>query len=221
MSKKLVWDRVGEKQYRTGVDQGVLYPFSDGAYGAGVAWNGLSNVSENPSGGEPTAVWADNRKYANMMSAEDFGCTIQAYMSPVEFDACDGSANLAKGVKVTQQKRKTFGFSWRSLLGNDTDGTDFGYEIHLVYGCLAQPSEKEHETVNDSPNAEQLSWTVSTTPVDVPGMKPSAHIIITSTQCTAEELKAFEEILYGSESKDAHLPLPSELVEIFKTSAAG
>ena len=218
---KLIWDKTGERQYETGVDRGVLYLFKDGAYKNGTAWNGLTAVNESPSGAEPTALWADNMKYLNLMSAEEFGASIEAYMYPDEFAECDGSKEIAPGVYAGQQKRSTFGFSYRTKIGNDVDGGDYGYKLHLLYGCLASPSEKGYSTENDSPEAMTLSWEISTTPVDVPGLKPTACITIDSTKVKAEELAALEDILYGSETEEARLPLPAELVTIFSTQVSG
>lgn len=217
---KITWDEIGKRFYETGVEKGVLFPFANDTYSAGVPWNGLINVTQKPSGAEPEALYADNIKYLNLMSNEDFGASIEAYTYPKEFRACDGSAQLAKGVSVGQQKRSLFGFSYVTKIGNDTDGSDHGYKIHLVYGALASPSEKAYGTVNETPEAITLSWEVSTTPVEVPGMKPSAHIEIDSTECDAEELAALEAILYGSEENEPRLPLPTELATIFTTSAA-
>lgn len=215
---KLVWDKVGERTFETGVDKGILFVFKDGNYATGKAWNGLTGVTKSPSGAEASALYADNIKYLNLMSTEELGLTIEAYMSPEEFDECDGSATLADGVSIGQQKRSTFGFAYRTKIGNDTEGDDHGYKIHLVYGCLASPSERSYATVNDSPEAMTLSWSVSTTPVEVPGFKPTASVEIDSTKCDATQLAAFEAILYGSESEESRLPLPEELVEIFKAA---
>lgn len=212
---KLVWDKTGERQYENGVDRGVLYLYKDGAYKNGVVWNGLTAVNESPSGAEPSALWADNTKYLNLMSAEEFGASIEAYMYPDEFSECDGSAEIAHGVYAGQQKRSMFGFSYRTKLGNDVDGGDFGYKLHLLYGCLASPSEKGYATENDSPEAITFSWEVSTTPVEVPGLKPTACVTIDSTKVDAEKLAALELILYGSEDEEARLPLPEELATIF------
>lgn len=212
---KLVWDKTGERQYENGVDRGVLYLYKDGAYKNGVVWNGLTAVNESPSGAEPSALWADNTKYLNLMSAEEFGASIEAYMYPDEFSECDGSAEIATGVYAGQQKRSMFGFSYRTKLGNDVDGGDFGYKLHLLYGCLASPSEKGYATENDSPEAITFSWEVSTTPVEVPGLKPTACVTIDSTKVDAEKLAALELILYGSEDEEARLPLPAELATIF------
>jgi hypothetical protein len=217
---KIVWDETGKRFYETGVEKGVLYPYKDGAYKPGVAWNGLTAVTESPSGAEITALYADNIKYLNLMSNEEFGATIEAYTYPDEFAECDGSANLATGVVVGQQKRKMFGLSYVTRIGNDENGTDHGYKIHLIYGALASPSEKGYNSVNDTPEAITLSWEISTTPVDVPGMKPTALITIDSTKVNASELKSLEAILYGdgTGNKEAYLPLPSELITIFKSS---
>lgn len=218
---KLVWDQIGERYYETGVEKGVLYPVEKGAYPKGVAWNGLTAVSESPSGAEASPLYADNIKYLNLMSNEEFGATIEAYTYPDEFAVCDGSAALAEGVMVGQQTRKTFGMSYVTKLGNDVDGTDFGYKIHLIYGALAAPSEKAYATINDSPEAITFSWEISTTPVEVPGMKPTACITIDSTKVDKDKLTALETILYGSESEEARLPMPEELATIFGTQAAG
>lgn len=215
---KLLWDQIGERLFETGVDRGVVYPMENGAYTKGAAWNGLTNVNENPSGAEPTPLYADNIKYLNLISSEDFGASVESYTYPDEFSECIGETEIATGVKISQQKRKAFGLSYRSIIGNDTDGSDYGYKIHLVYGCLAAPSEKGHNTINESPEAGTMSWDISTTPVDVPGHKPTAHIEIDSTKCNADELSALEDILYGTASTDARLPLPAELLTIFSTS---
>ena len=221
---KIEWDKVGERLYETGVDRGVLYPQVSGAYPKGVAWSGLTNVTESPSGAEATPLYADNIKYLNLLSNEDFACTIEAYTYPDEFAECDGSAALATGVQISQQNRKMFGFSYRTKLGNDVDGDDFGYKIHLVYGCLAAPSEKSRATVNDSPEATTMSWEVSTTPVNVPGFKPTAHVVIDSTKADPEKLTAFEEILYGkaeggSGGTTPRLPLPAEVATLMTAGA--
>ena len=221
MSTKLVWDQDGQKLYETGVDRGVLFPFDNGAYAAGVAWNGLINVNESPSGAEPTALWADNRKYLELISTEEFGFTIEAYMSPEEFDACDGSMAIAPGVYAGQQNRKSFGFSYRTLIGNDADGTDYGYKIHIVYGAKAKPSSRDNATVNDSPEAMTLSWECSTTPVDVPGGKPTAHLVFDSTKVAADKMTALEALLYGDNTTDSKMPTIAEIIELMKDSAAG
>ena len=216
---KLVWDQTGERFYETGVKQGVLYVQSAGAYPKGVAWNGLTAVTESPSGAEATALYADDTKYLNLMSAEEFGATIEAYTYPEEFEACDGSAALAQGVSIGQQKRSTFGLCYRTALGNDTDGSDYGYKLHLIYGALAAPSEKAYATINDSPEAITFSWELTTTPVAVTGHKPTACITIDSTKADKTKLAALEDILYGSESEEARLPLPDEIATLMAAAA--
>lgn len=212
---KLVWDKTGERFYETGVEKGVLFPMGEGGtYSRGVAWNGLTAVTESPSGAEATPLYADNIKYLNLMSAEEFGATIEAYTYPDEFAECDGSKELVPGVKVGQQTRKQFGLSYVTRKGNDTDAVDHGYLIHLVYGAQASPSEKAYATINDTPEAITFSWEVTTTPVEVPGMKPTAHIVIDSNKVPAEKLTAFEDILYGADTPEptaSRLPMPSEL----------
>ncbi len=220
MSYYISWDEIGERLYETGVDRGVLYPVTNGTYGNGVAWNGLSKVSESPSGAEPTALYANNKKYLELLSAEEFAFTLEAYVSPEEFDECDGSVAIATGVYATQQSRKMFGLCYRSLIGNDTEGTDKGYKIHLVYGAKAKPSSKERSTVNDSPEAANLSWECSTTPVDVPGFKVCAHFIIDSTKVAKATLEAIENILYGTGSTPARLPMPAELITLMGITAS-
>lgn len=215
---KLVWDQTGERYYETGVKQGVLYPMQEGGtYTKGVAWNGLTAVTESPSGAEATALYADDIKYLNLLSTEEFGCTIEAYTYPDEFAECDGSASLAAGVNIGQQKRKTFGLCYRTVLGNDVDNNDYAYKLHLVYGCLASPSEKAYSTINDSPDAITFSWEVTTTPVAVTGFKPTACITIDSTKANAEKLTALEAILYGDGETEARLPLPNEIATLMKT----
>ena len=217
---KLVWDQTGEREYETGVKNGVLYPQGEGGtYPKGVAWNGLISVTESPSGAEATALYADDIKYLNLMSNEEFGATIEAYMSPEEFDQCDGTASIATGVSIGQQKRKTFGMAYKTTIGNDVDGNDYGYKIHLIYGALAAPSEKAYSTINDSPEAMTLSWEVSTTPVNVKGFKPTATVVIDSTKVDKKKLTALEDILFGTESKEARLPLPDEIVSIVGTTS--
>lgn len=220
---KLVWDKIGERYYETGVDHGVLYVQENGAYSNGVAWSGLTTVTESPSGAEATPLYADNIKYLNLLSNEDFACTIEAYTYPDEFAECDGSASIATGVTISQQKRKMFGFSYRTRLGNDVDGDDYGYKIHLVYGCLAAPSERSNASVNDSPEATTMSWEVSTTPVSVTvdgkDLKPTAHVVIDSTKADPTKLAALEDILYGKDgdsSTSPRLPLPSEVATLMK-----
>lgn len=217
---RLEWDKVGERLYETGVDQGVLYVQDEtGAYPEGVAWNGLRSVSESPSGAEPSPLYADNIKYLNLLSTEEFAATIGAYYSPEEFDACDGTATLAKGVTIGQQKRKTFGLCYRTKIGNDIDGDEHGYKIKIIYGALAKPSQKEYQSVNNDPSAIELSWEVSTTPVKVTGMKPTATLEIDSTKINAEKLKTLEDVLYGSGENKARLPLPDEIKTLVGVAA--
>lgn len=209
---KLTWDNTGERIFETGIKQGVLYPIqSDGKYTKGVAWNGLTAVTESPSGAEATALYADDIKYLNLLSNEEFGATIEAYTYPDEFAECDGSAELATGVMIGQQKRKIFGLCYRTTIGNDVEGNDYGYKLHLVYGCLAAPSEKGYSTINDNPDAITFSWEVSTTPVNVEGFKPTSQITIDSTKADPTKLAALEAILYGSAETEAKLPLPDEV----------
>lgn len=211
-TQALTWDDTGKRFYETGVKKGVLYVQDDsGAYPTGVAWNGLTAVTESPSGAEASPLYADDIKYLNLYSVEEFAATIEAYTYPDEFAACDGSAELVKGVKVGQQKRKPFGLSYVTTKGNDVKGNSLGYLIHLVYGCMAAPSEKAYATINDSPEAITFSWELTTTPVPVEGFQPTATIVIDSTQVDTEKLKKFEEILYGSSSSAAKLPLPAEV----------
>ena len=224
------WDQSGERLYETGVDRGVLYVMKDTIsdatkpYENGVAWNGLTAVNESPSGGEPTPLWADNIKYLNLISAEEFGATIEAYMYPDEFYVCDGTRSIATGAYIGQQPRKQFGFSYRTLLGNDTQFNDHGYKLHLVYGCFATPTEKSYATVNDSPEAATFSWTVSTTPVAVSGFKPTAHLFFDSTAVPAAKLALLEALLYGTPASGndpavpGRLPLPAEVVTIITGS---
>lgn len=216
---KLVWDQTGEKLYETGVKQGVLYPQVGGAYPKGVAWNGLTAVTESPSGAEPTPLYADDIKYLNLMSTEEFGASIEAYMYPDEFAECDGSASIADGVYIGQQTRKPFGLCYRTTLGNDVENNDYGYKLHIIYGALAAPSERAYSSINDSPEAMTLSWEVTTTPVNVTGYKPTANVTIDSTKVDPAKLKALEEILYGTESAEPRLPLPDEIAELIGTAA--
>lgn len=215
---KIVWDKTGERFYETGVDRGVLYVQDDqGNYPKGVAWNGLIQVTENPTGAEPTPLYADNIKYLNLTSAEEFEATIEAYTYPEEFEECDGSAELAPGITIGQQPRKAFGLCYRTKLGNDLEGDDYGYKLHLIYGAKAAPTEKGYETINDSPDAITFSWDITTTPVPVTGFKPTASLVVDSTKVAPEKLEALEEILYGSEEEDARLPLPDEVLTIINT----
>lgn len=215
---KIVWDAIGEHTFETGVRNGVLYLKDvDGAYNTGVAWNGLTSVSESPEGAEATDLYADDIKYLTLMSAENFKATIEAYTYPVEFEECDGSATIANGVVIGQQSRKPFGLCYRTAIGNDTDGNEHGYKLHIVYGCQASPSEKQYSTINDSPEAITFSWEVNTTPVNVTGKKPAATLIIDSTKADKAKLTALEAILYGSESAEPRLPLPDEIATLMTT----
>ena len=215
---KLTWDDTGKKIYETGVDRGVLYPITTGTiYGTGISWNGLTAVNESPSGAESNPQYADNIKYLDLTSAEEFGFTIEAFTYPVEFEECDGSAQLAEGVTIGQQTRKMFGFSYRSLVGNDTQGTDYGYKIHLVYGCKASPSEKSRSTVNDSPEAITFSWEITTTPVNVNGHKPTSHLVVDTTVAEGTKVTALETKLYGDDdSGTPTLPMPDEVYTMFQ-----
>ena len=215
---KIVWDAIGEHTFETGVRNGVLYlKDAEGAYNTGVAWNGLTSVSESPEGAEATDLYADDIKYLTLMSAENFKATIEAYTYPVEFEECDGSATIANGVVIGQQSRKPFGLCYRTAIGNDTDGNEHGYKLHIVYGCQASPSEKQYSTINDSPEAITFSWEVNTTPVNVTGKKPTATLIIDSTKADKAKLTALEAILYGSESAEPRLPLPDEIATLMTT----
>ena len=225
---KLVWDKTGEHYYETGVKNGVLYPMSaSGTYPKGVAWNGLTAITESPSGAEATALYADDIKYLNLMSNEEFGATVEAYTYPDEFAECDGSASLTEGVYIGQQARKTFGLCYRTTLGNDSKGNDYGYKLHIIYGAMASPSEKAYSTINDSPDAITFSWELSTTPVAVANFKPTASLTIDSTKVDPEKLATLEEILCGKDGTgvdhstgavDARLPLPDEIANIMKGS---
>lgn len=219
---RIEWDQVGTRTYETGVDHGVLYPQVKGEYPKGVPWNGLTSVTESPSGAEDTPLYADNIKYLNLKSAEDLGLTIECYSYPDEWSACDGSQEAADGVMIGQQKRQNFGFSYRSKLGNDTDGEDYGSKLHLIYGCSASVSEKGYSTVNDSPDAINFSYSVTTTPVPVPGLRPTSIITIDTTKADPDKLAALEDIIYGtngtgegSTGTDARLPLPAEIIQMF------
>jgi hypothetical protein len=216
---KLKWDQTGEKFYETGVDRGVVYPQSStGAYPKGAAWNGLTNVTLSPSGAEATPLYANNKKYLNLMSVEELGGTIEAYTYPDEFAECDGSASIADGITIGQQKRTAFGLCFRTLIGNDIDGTAYGYKLHLIYGALAAPSEQANATVNDSPEAKTMSWEFSTTPVEVAEFEPTASLEVDSTKVSADALAALEEALYGTGDKEAYLPLPDEVLELIGTA---
>jgi hypothetical protein len=215
-SKALEWDEVGTREYETGVKKGVLFvQKTTGEYSEGVAWSGLTAVTESPSGAEETALYADDIKYLSLRSTEEFGATIEAYTYPDEWAVCDGTAEIAPGVMAGQQKRSSFGFSYQTTLGNDTAGNDYGYKIHLIYGATASVSEKAYQTINDSPEAITFSWEVSTVPVSVPGFKPTACLTIDSTKVDKTKLAAFEKILYGSEDAASKLPLPDEVIAMF------
>ena len=226
---KIVWDKTGEKLYETGVKNGVLYPQVNGAYPEGVAWNGLTAVTESPSGAEATPLYADDIKYLNLYSAEEFGATIECYTYPDEFAKCDGSAEIATGVSIGQQTRQTFGMSYKTTVGNDTEGANYGYKLHLIYGATASPSEKAYSTISDSPEAITFSYEVTTTPVNVKGFNPTASIVIDSTKVPTEKLAQLEEILYGKDPTSEggedgvapRLPLPDEIVTLVGTVAAG
>lgn len=215
----LVWDEVGKREYETGVDHGVLYPQKNGQYIGGVAWNGLISVSENPSGAEDNPLYADNIKYLNIKSAEELNLTLECYTYPKEWEQCDGSAELIPGVTVSQQKRNTFGLCYRTKVGNDTEGEDHGYKLHLVYGCSASPSERSYQTINETPEAITFSYDISTTPVPLDGYKAVALITIDSTKLDDEaDLAALEKILYGDELDEPRLPMPNELASILKVA---
>lgn len=215
----LAWDAVGEKLYETGVEKGVLYTLGDaGAYTSGVAWNGLNSVTESPSGAEATALYADNTKYLNLYSAEEFGGTIAAYMYPPEFEKCDGSADIETGVTIGQQSRSVFGLCYRTVVGNDVKANNYGYKLHLVYGCQVSPSEKEYSTINDSPEAITFSWEFKTTPVPVTGFKPTSTVTIDSVKAGSDRMAAIEAVLYGNTTTGARLPLPDEVAEIMDTT---
>lgn len=213
--QKLEWDKTGERLYETGVSKCVLYVQGEGGtYPQGVAWNGITAVTESPSGAEASPIYADDIKYLNLLSTEEFGATIEAYTYPPEFEACDGTTEIATGVTIGQQKRKTFGLCYRTIVGNDTDSNEHGYKLHIIYGALAAPSEKAYATVNDSPEAITFSWEVSTTPVNVNGAKPTASLTIDSTKVDKAKLVKLEDILYGSTEAAARLPLPDEIATI-------
>ena len=217
---KIVWDQTGERLYETGVKRGVLYvQDTGGTYPKGVAWNGLTAVTESPSGAEATPLYADDIKYLNLISTEELGGTIEAYTYPDEFAECDGSASIATGVYIGQQSRKTFGMCYTTTVGNDVDSNAHGYKLHLIYGALASPSEKAYSTINDSPEAITFSWEFSTTPVNVTGFKPTAYIVIDSTKATPEKLAALEKILYGDTDVEPRLPLPNEVAQVMTAGA--
>ena len=211
---QIIWDEIGERYYETGVKKCVLYPINNRVYSTGVAWNGITALTESPSGAESNPLYADDIKYLNLISAEELGATIEAYTYPDEFAECDGSAEPTEGLKIGQQKRKMFGLSYVTTHGNDTEGTDYGYKLHLLYGCQAAPTERAYATINDSPEAITFSWELTTTPVAVPGYKNTSLITIDSTKVDATKLKALEDILYGTENTEPRLPLPAEVISI-------
>lgn len=212
---KLVWDESGKKFYETGVDRGVLF-VSDGSggYEKGVVWNGLTGVTENPSGAEVTSIYADDVKYASLVSAEEFGATIEAYTYPDEFAECDGSAELVAGATIGQQTRKTFALCYRTKIGNDVQGTGLGYKLHFIYNATAAPSSKAYTTINESPEAMTFSWEISTTPVPVTGFKPTSTVVVDSTKVTPEKLKALEDKVYGASAGEASMPTPDEIKQL-------
>lgn len=228
---KIVWDKTGEKLYETGVKQGVLYPISSGGtYPKGVAWNGLVSVTESPSGAEANPLYADDIKYLNLYSTEEFGATVECYTYPDEFGECNGEVEIAPGVSIGQQARKAFGMSYKTTIGNDVDGNKHGYKLHIIYGAMASPSEKAYSTINDSPEAVTFSYELTTTPVSVEKFEPTASLVIDSTKVDAEKLAALEEILYGKDPTsedgddgvDPRLPLPDEIASLIGTvQAAG
>jgi hypothetical protein len=219
---KLVWNQTGERLYETGVEMCALFPqANDGTYPLGVAWEGITNVTETPSGAEPTKLYANDSVYATLMSAEELGGSIEAYTYPDEFAECDGSVAVAKGVKIAQQARKAFGLAYKTLIGNDVVGTAYGYKLHIIYGAMASPSEKAHATVNDSPEAQTMSWEFSTTPASVTGHKPTASIEIDSTTADADKLAELEAMIYGSDDKEPMLPTPDAIIALMGANVAG
>lgn len=219
-TQRITWDDAGKRIYETGVKKGVLYlQTEEGTYDNGVAWNGLTAVTESPEGASPTPLYADDIKYLNLLSTEEFKATIEAYTYPTEFEECDGSAELVEGVTIGQQDRKPFGLSYVTTVGNDTKNNGYGYKLHIVYGCLAAPSEKAYQSINDSPEAITFSWEVSTTPVNVEGFKPTASLVLDSVKLGATKMEAIENVLYGSSTAAARLPLPDEIKSIIETAA--
>lgn len=215
MPERLSWNNTGERLYEIGVDRAVLFVMNNGTYGKGVAWSGVTAINESPSGAEKTELYADNQKYLTLLSVEEFGGTIEAYMFPDEWKECDGSAEIAEGVSIGQQSRKTFGLAYRTKIGNDTEHEDHGYTLHIVYGAVASPSEQSNETINDSPDVSPMSWEFSTTPVNVTGHKPTSHIEIDSTKVDATKLAEFEDIIYGSSTEDSRIMMPDEIAAHF------
>lgn len=219
---KVKWDEAGKREYEAGVSRGVLYTLaSGGVYDKGVAWNGLTNADENPSGGESTPLYANNKKYAELDGNEEYGLTLQAFTYPKEFEACDGTAEVVKGLSVGQQARVPFGFAFRTEIGNDEEGLNAGYKLNLVYGCKAKPSARTNATIGESPEAATFSWEVTTTPVDVPGYKAAAKLTIDSRDIEPDKLKAIEQILYGTGSTEARLPLPAEIMTLLGPTTGG
>ena len=216
---ELVWDQETQKLFETGVEKGVLFPVGEGGYGPGEAWNGLINVNESPSGAEPTALYANNKKYGEILSNEDFAFTIEAYMYPDGYAGCLGYKEIAPGVYATQQARKSFGFAYKTLIGNDTEGLKHGYKLHLVYGAKAKPSEKANNTINDSPEAGTMSWECSTTPIELPDGDPTSHLVFDSTKVAAEKLEALEALIYGTADKESSLPTPEEVITLMGGAA--
>ena len=215
----LTWDQEAQKLFETGVEKGVLFPVGDDGYGNGEAWNGLINVTESPSGAEPTALYANNKKYGEIMSNEDFAFSIEAYMYPDGYAPCLGYKEIAPGVYATQQSRKSFGFAYKSLIGNDTEGIKHGYKLHLVYGAKAKPSEKSNATVNESSEAVTMSWECSTTPVEIPNGDPTSHLVFDSTKVTSDKLQALENLIYGTADTEAKLPTPAEVITLMGGAA--
>lgn len=215
---KLIWNQAGERLYETGVKQGVLYPQVNGAYPKGVAWSGLSAVSESPSGAEASPIYADDIKYLNLISVEEFGASVEAYMYPPEFDACLGNEELAPGVTIGQQEHQAFGMCYKTTVGNDTQGNAYGYKLHLIYGANAAPSERAYQTINDSPEPMTMSFELTTTPVNVTGKQPTASLCFDSTKTDAKVMKAIEDVLFGSDTEEARLPLPDEIMEIIASA---
>lgn len=211
---KLKWDELGEKSYETGVSKGVFFPFKNKKYTAGIPWNGLAGFTNSPSGAEETKIFADNGKYLSLYSAEDFGGTLEAYTAPDEFAPCDGLAKVGEGVYFGQQDREPFAFSYQTIIGNDTEHNNHGYKIHIIYGCMAKPTEKAYKSVNESPEAMTMSWGITTTPITVEGYKPVAHIEIDSTKVDAETLKAIEDKLYGGDDSESTLIMPDEIIAL-------
>lgn len=218
---KLVWDQLGERLYETGVEQCAIYPMTGSEYGAGEAWNGLTAVNESPSGAEVTPIYANDKKYAELVSAEELGGTIEAYTYPDGFAECNGEKTIAKGVKAGQQTRKPFGMVYKSLIGNDTEGTKYGYKLNIIYNARVSPSEKANNTVNDSPEAATMSWEFTTTPIAIEGYDASSKLTIDSTDADEAKLKSLEDILYGSESEEPRLPMPDEIITLMGEVAAG